>query len=235
MMFSSLSQSICEQSFFQNPKLFLNIKNTIFIKKSKTLMQVPWDIVETELYRLDTPKASPNNGGSGGEIKVRVILAIYDEKVLYNSLIRFLDISFKSLEEDPVYDFQKDTILSTNRLFLDYFIVNSITMMGNSSILALGIQDFGIILYNVVDFKIYKFIKMAESVHQKHFFFNALISAAPQNLMFAILNNNAVFSIAVFSNYTRITSVYYDNSVGANFKRECARGQQGYAFIQGTA
>jgi len=63
--------------------------------------------------------ASPNNGGSGGEIKVRVILAIYDEKVLYNSLLRFLDISFKSLEEDPVYDFQKDTILSTNRLFLD--------------------------------------------------------------------------------------------------------------------
>jgi hypothetical protein len=64
--------------------------------------------------------ASPNNGGrGGGEIKVRVILAIYDEKVLYNSMIRLFDISFKSLEEDPVYDSQIDTVLSTNRLFLD--------------------------------------------------------------------------------------------------------------------
>ena len=49
-------------------------------------------------------------------------------------------------------------LISVNRLGLDSFIVNSMAIMGNSSILALGIEDYGIILYDIVEFKIFKFV-----------------------------------------------------------------------------
>ena len=41
-------------------------------------------------------------------------------------------------------------LLSVNRLGLDTFIVNSMALYSNSSILALGMQDYGLILYDIL-------------------------------------------------------------------------------------
>jgi hypothetical protein len=72
-------------------------------------------------------------------MSIRAILAIYDPKILYNSLIRFQDITFESLSEPGKYDLRDSRLLSVNRLGLDSFIVNYITVISNTSILVLGV------------------------------------------------------------------------------------------------
>lgn len=59
------------------------------------------------------------------------MLAIYDPKILYNSLIRFYDITFNDLVSEPIYDVANSKILSVNRLGLDSFIVNSIALVND--------------------------------------------------------------------------------------------------------
>jgi hypothetical protein len=66
---------------------FLNIDDKIFLKRPKNLIQVPWETFQVEIYELPQPSIGVENPME--YFKIRAILAIYDPKILYNSLIRF--------------------------------------------------------------------------------------------------------------------------------------------------
>jgi hypothetical protein len=55
--------------------------------RPKNLMQVPWEIFQIEMYELPLPSTGVDYPDE--YIKIRAIMAIYDPKILYNSLIRF--------------------------------------------------------------------------------------------------------------------------------------------------
>lgn len=169
--------------------------------------------------------------------KLRTVLAIYDPKILYNSLIRFFDITFDDLEAEPSYDIANSRLLSVNRLGLDSFIVNSISLVDDQPLLALGMENFGIILYHILEFKIVKFVSLT-SQYQGSFYINAIIPQAGTSLVFmhCIVNNNAVFAIKMMkeNDYSsfEISNVYVENKIPKSLKREVAIGNQGYAFIK---
>ena len=49
-------------------------------------------------------------------------------------------------------------------------------MMSNSSILVLGMEDYVIILYDIIDYKIIKFISLVEYLEgERHFYVNAIV------------------------------------------------------------
>lgn len=83
-------------------------------------------------------------------LSTRFIFLSSSPEALYNSIITFYDVFFNSSYDFyPTYKNNSAKIISTNRLMLDSFIVNSMTLVGNTSLLALGIQDFGVLIYDV--------------------------------------------------------------------------------------
>jgi hypothetical protein len=77
---------------------FFKIDDLLYLMRpNKNLMQVPWEIFQIEMYELPIP---PNGVENSEEyIRIRAVMAIYDPKILYNSLIRFQDITFANSTE----------------------------------------------------------------------------------------------------------------------------------------
>jgi hypothetical protein len=74
--------------------------------------------------------------------------------------------------------------------------VNSIAIVSNTSILALGMEDYGLILYDILEYRILKFIPMAPHLlGERKFYVNALVPQAGQFLLHVVINNNAAFSM----------------------------------------
>ena len=140
---------------------------------------------------------------------------------------------------EPSYDIANSKLLSVNRLGLDTFIVNSISLVNDQPLLALGMENFGIILYHILDFKIVKFLSLiSQYPGSSSFYVNAIIPQSGTSLVFmhCIVNNNAVFAIKMIkeNDYSsfEISNVYIENKIPKSLKREVAIGNQGYAFIQ---
>ena len=100
-------------------------------------------------------------------------------------------------------------------------------------------EDFGIVLYHILDFKILKFISLnSHYPGSSSFYVNAIIPQSGTSLVFmhCIVNNNAVFAIKMMkeNDYSSfdISNVYIENKIPKGVKREVAIGNQGYAFIQ---
>ena len=151
---------------------------------------------------------------------MRTILAIYDPKILYNSLIRFFDITFDDLDSHPIYDIANSRLLSVNRLGLDTFIVNSISLVPDQPVLALGMEDFGVVLYNILEFKIEKFLSFVSYYPgSKSFFINSIIPQAGTSLfyMHCVVNNNAVYGSKMTKendyNSFDIVNAYIENKI----------------------
>lgn len=122
-------------------------------------------------------------------------------------------------------------LLSVNRLSLDTFIVNSIALLTDQPILALGMEDFGIVLYNIIDFKIVKFISLASYYPgSTSFYVNSIIPQAGASLIFmhCVVNNNAVYAIKMTkeNDYSlfEIANVYIENKIPKSLMREVAVG-----------
>ena len=60
------------------------------------------------------------------------------------------------------YNVNRIRYLSMSTLGLDSFNVNSISMIGKSEILALGIENYGIILYHILEYRVLKLISLQE-------------------------------------------------------------------------
>lgn len=168
-------------------------------------------------------------------------MAVYDPKILYNSLIRFEDLIFQNLTSQTEFDESASSTLSVNRLGLDTFTVNSMCIISNSTKLALGVQNYGIILYDILDKRIIKFLKFASHLGLKDhsFYVNGLIPQQDdQSIIHAIINNNAVFSIEqkkeddIDSLY--VNNIYLDQNIPRSLRRDMVIGKQGFAFIQGS-
>ena len=220
-------------NFMRDPA-FLNIDDQFFLRRPTNLIQVPWEIFQVEVYERPLPPTGVDHPED--YLSIRAILAIHDPKILYNSLIRFQDITFVNSTEGPIYDMREYRLLSVNRLGLDSFIVNSMALYSGSEILALGMQDYGLVLYDILEYKIVKFLPMQGVVEgEKHFYVTSLIPKSGQSLMHAVINNNAVFSIRMMADSDldsmQAVSVYIDRSVPKSLRREVAIGTQGYAFI----
>jgi hypothetical protein len=72
--------------------------------------------------------------------------------------------------------------------------------MTDTSILILGMQDWGLILYDIIEHKIIRFLQFNQITTyfegEKIFHVNALVrSGVGQRQVHVILNNNAIFSI----------------------------------------
>jgi hypothetical protein len=135
---------------------------------------------------------------------VRIALAINDPKTLYNSLIMFYDVTFDSPGALPRYRLnQQVSMLSVNRLGIDSFKVSSLALIGNSSILALGIEDYGIMLYCMLDFSLINYVSLKErytaATGLSRFVINAIIPQGELMMLLAIVNNHAVYSLRVDS------------------------------------
>jgi hypothetical protein len=140
---------------------------------------------------------------------------------------------------EPSYDIANSKVLSVNRLSLDSFIVNSISLVDDQPLLAIGMENFGIILYHILDFKIVKFVSLTSHYPgSSSFYVNAIIPQAGTSLVFmhVIVNNNAVFALKMMkeNDYSSfiISNVYIEDKISKSLMREVAIGNQGYAFIQ---
>ena len=55
-----------------------------------------------------------------------------------------------------------ERILSADNLRIDYFNVDAISLIGTTNLLAIGVSDYGIIVYDILEFKIAKMISIRE-------------------------------------------------------------------------
>ena len=129
---------------YTNMPSFVNIENTLYIHKARSLMQVPWAILHSEIYLFDQEKGFvtsefPGQPAVARNLSIRFIICSYDPKVPFNPIIKFYDVEFKGPEFYPEYKLNTAKLISVNRLNLDTFNVNSMALIGNSTGLALGI------------------------------------------------------------------------------------------------
>jgi hypothetical protein len=162
----------------------------------------------------------------------------------FNSVIRFYDVYFNtSMGLSPTYTNNSAKIISSNRLALDTFIVNSMGLIGNTSLLALGIEDFGILIYDVISFEIRQEVPFRDGQkyslleQQNSFKVTHIISQTNQVMFYAVVNNHMIFSVR--NDATNENDILeFSNAFEENFElqtstmsKELAVSHMGFAFI----
>jgi len=184
-----------------------------------------------------------------GELRCMCTRLVYlsaSNEATFNSVIRFYDVHFNTtLGLSPAYSSNSVWIISANRLKLDTFIVNSMAMIGNTSLLALGIQEFGILIYDVMAFKIIQEVPFKKGYTfasldpENSFKITHIISQTNQVMFYAVVNNQMIFSVVRNEAENENDILEFTNAFEENFEtqmstmsKELAVSHMGFAFIQ---
>lgn len=122
-------------ALLEDNKNFKNIDNILYFSSAQRFIQVPWSILEAEIYMFDQEKPIDLKSS----FKTRVILASYDPEILFNSVVKFYDLEFRYPDMNPIYQLNTGKIISCNRLNLNSFTINSMKLLANSTLLSLGV------------------------------------------------------------------------------------------------
>ena len=164
---------------------------------------MPWTITHCEVYKVETsdleeyfdPSIDP--AAEANKTHIRVALALNDPAILYNSLVLFYDVTFDSPGALPKYrKNQEVSMLSVNILGLDSFTVNSMALIGESAVLALGIENYGIIFYCILDFRVLRYVSLVD-LYGEPFLVNSIVPQGQLMMLMAMVNNQAIYSISV--------------------------------------
>ena len=108
-------------------------------------------------------------------------------------MIRFYKISFKN-ETNLQINFIPDLILSTNSLDYDTFKVNSIQLIPDTSLIVVGIEDYGILIYCVVQKKVVKLISVIKYAKYSSFKINSIV-AENKNSLYLVFERIGVMNV----------------------------------------
>ena len=73
-------------------------------------------------------------------------------------------MSFSNTTTDVDYTILSGLVLSANSLNLDSFRINAMVTYPNSTILVIGIENYGVLLYDMNTFNIITYISVIEKV-----------------------------------------------------------------------
>ena len=178
-----------------------NIENQIYFNDPRELLRYSWRITLTELYLFNQDETFEQCNRA---FNVKAVLACSDDKRVFNSIIRIYDIVF---QEKAGYKAQRPKgsgpkTLSVNRLNLDSFNINSMSLIGNSTLLAIGIQNFGVIIYDILTYRLvaersiideYQSTSLKKLRQSNQFYVSHIVSLVDQMGIYIVLNNNAVY------------------------------------------
>eukprot|EP00347_Sterkiella_histriomuscorum_P005059 403358058 len=203
---------------------YVNFNDRIYLKPVKDSLELPTKLTSLEMQRKS--------------IELFLGIFVYDPQ--NQNTLSTIELYHIHVKQAIDITFEKISVkdLTLNSLYLDNFKINAVKIFNNSNMLIVGIESFGVMIFNLDTFQIERVISVKQTIpNVKEFKISSIVYQTMINFKLIIPKIGIIsllFEDSEYQNLNKIKPEFFDSDIDLKSPQTAAVGPSGFGYIEGV-